>query len=111
MGPPPPSALFCGYSKEGEGETDSYQLHWQSQNVDGGRRVEGRRNFPFVMVKGFGRRLVAADGESSFLIMMLRTGWPLGRVNTPNILILCVHFSSIPGKTRKRLVSKGPSEN
>ena len=58
------------------------------------------------MVKGFGRRLVAADGESSLLIMMLRTGWPLGRVNTPNILILCVHFNSIPGKTRKRLFPK-----
>lgn len=29
---------------------------------------EGRRNFPFVKVKGFGRRLAAAGRESSLLI-------------------------------------------
>lgn len=64
--------------------------------------MEGSRNFPFVKVKGFGRRLVAAGGESSLLIMMLCTGWPLGIVNTPNTLLLCVHFSSVPGKTQKK---------
>ena len=67
---------------------------------------EGRRNFPFVKVKGFGRRLVAAGGESSLLIVMPYTGWPLGIVNTPNILILCVHFSSIPRKTQTRSFPK-----
>lgn len=48
-----------------EGETDSQQLHWQLQDVGGGRRVRGagrgRRNFPFVKVKGFGRQQGAAS--------------------------------------------------
>lgn len=63
---------------------------------------EARRNFPFVKVKGFGKRPVAAGGESSLLIVMPHTGWPLGIANIPNILILCVHFSSIPRKTQTR---------
>lgn len=63
----------------------------------------GGRNFPFVKVKGFGRRLGAAGGGSSLLTSNHNaTHRPASeRANIPNILILGVHLS-IPKKTRTR---------
>lgn len=57
--PPPPLTEPCNVAGlRKEGETDSQQLHWQLQDVGGGRRVrgteEGRRNFPFVRSRALG---------------------------------------------------------
>lgn len=84
------------------------QLHWEPWEVAGGQHGhwEGRRNFPCLKGRGFGRQHVAAGGESHLLMSSDTTHRLVSEELISHLLILPALFRGFPELGFQRTVRK-----